>query len=899
MSQASPPRRSMVSTAGSSRKSVSSSGSRGTPGPPTAGAGASGASTTASSRQGRVSKTPLMDAKRRATALRRRMDPNSMGAPVDAFLNSAPSRLARRTQRSSIANMAEVTREATESGLARKKEEARAKEGQLRGLAPPPVPLQTILRLERKDRLGSWNPSQPLFFALMAQQGGAGVPRRPPPGLLEDHITCADWEWTTALVRAVLRHNVRWFDHSYRIVERGDEHFTGARGAAIERAAARRGRRGSGGRDVRATRRTRRPTTLLAEEGDLFELSYKAFLAQKTAAVREKVKRQRSMNRDFLDHAARRGGLTNETLLTSLDDELQEATNAEFEYLTRKRAETDVVEGCLFTDDGTIRKNVPRINLVLLDDGGHDPGGPVRNARPGERNLHKLWYNSWGLDVLGREREMKRLTRLREVKPEEKPPIAAKARKAAKSLLFINRTDLLAKAKLDAATVAERQREADEKAAKEARVVRALGAFDKQRREIYHCLKQAIQTCNDKSLLNMQRREAFVPLVELLGPPVPAVTLGIKRAAILGIQRAVVDAVEAIRAWQEPPPQDDDSDDDDADRGVRGRRSREVPLPAAAAERPPSAPAEGPVVDGAGTPAPSAPPSARPAPPPPPAPAPRRRPRRARAAARSRVLEGDAARSRRPSQQSSDGGESVDEGALFGAGTKANTGSVEACSARSRSGAEKAVAPPKPPKPPPPDPKPFIWNGVDFLLSVRHAMDFLAESRDFRAHLGGEFPLRENPFAQPQPIDEPVQGQVDDHATAPDSDDDDGDGAAAALAKDKEHLSTWPHQGHSDHQQRIEACRVYVLEAEVRHRRRAEEDRKALRHAMRERRREEKQLKLDAAKQERPWDFVDHNDPTGKKRKMLEKRAKTPGAPKRIPRSESLPRILRPTVTRL
>ena len=68
---------------------------------------------------------------------------------------------------------------------------------------------------------------------------------------------------------------------------------------------------------------------------------------------------------------------------------------------------------------------------------------------------------------------------------------------------------------------------------------------------------------------------------------------------------------------------------------------------------------------------------------------------------------------------------------------------------------------------------------------------------------------------------------------------------------------------------------------------------------MRERRREEKQLKLDAAKQERPWDFVDHNDPTGKKRKMLEKRAKTPGAPKRIPRSESLPRILQPTVTRL
>ncbi|KAK7235207.1 hypothetical protein SO694_00145068 [Aureococcus anophagefferens] len=797
MSQASPPRRSMVSTAGSSRKSVSSSGSRGTPGPPTANSGA-GASTTASSRQGRVSKTPLMDAKRRATALRRRMDPTHgrAGAPVNAFL-SAPS---------------------------------------------------TILRLERKDRLGSWNPSQPLFFALMAQQGGAGVPRRPPPGLLEDHITCADWEWTTALVRAVLRHT------------RGDE------------------------------RRVR--------------------------------------------------------------------------VLTRKRAETDVVEGCLvrcpdvfgvqregaiatlneggaschiqFTDDGTIRKNVPRINLVLLDDGGHDPGGPVRNARPGERNLHKLWYNSWGLDVLGREREMKRLTRLREsrrlaalpgwrdliseppheapkrVKPEEKPPIAAKARKAAKSLLFINRTDLLAKAKLDAATVAERQREADEKAAKEARVVRALGAFDKQRREIYHCLKQAIQTCNDKSLLNMQRREACPSWSSWDRPDVESpFCCGIKRAAILGIQRAVVDAVEAIRAWQEPPPQDDDSDDDDA-RTVESEVSAvaaKFHFRPATAERPPSAPAEGPVVDGAGTPAPSAPPSARPAPPPPPAP----RQRRRRAGARRRlaprpaagVLEGDAARSRRPSQQSSDGGESVDEGALFGAGTKANTGSVEGALseiAAKKRGREKAVAPPKPPKPPPPDPKPFIWNGVDFLLSVRHAMDFLGVARLRRAS-GGEFPLA-NPFAQPQPIDEPVQGQVDDHATAPDSDDDDGDGARGAR-EGQGAPGTWPHQGHSDHQQRIEACRVYVLEAEVRHRRRAEEDRKALRHAMRERR--ARRSSSSSTRRSRsgpgtsggpgtPWN---HNDPTGKKRKMLEKRAKTPGAPKRIPRSESLPRILRPTVTRL
>lgn len=220
---------SRASTAGASATSTSIDGDSN---PPTPGG--------AATREKRMSRTPLMDAKRRAAAARRKMDPASMGPAVDGFLNSAPAKLARRSQRSSIAHCERYSSEATKNMWAKRADENKKREGVARGLAAPPTPLATILKLERQDRKGSWNPSQPLHAALSAQQGRAPVPRAPPGDCgLPDHIEVAPWEWTTALVRCVLRHNVAWFTHSYKIVERGDRYFCGERGAAIEAAAAR------------------------------------------------------------------------------------------------------------------------------------------------------------------------------------------------------------------------------------------------------------------------------------------------------------------------------------------------------------------------------------------------------------------------------------------------------------------------------------------------------------------------------------------------------------------------------------------------------------------------------------------------------------------------------------
>ena len=62
---------------------------------------------------------------------------------------------------------------------------------------------------------------------------------------------------------------------------------------------------------------------------------------------------------------------------------------------------------------------------------------------------------------------------------------------------------------------------------------------------------------------------------------------------------------------------------------------------------------------------------------------------------------------------------------------------------RRAAAAEHAVRTRTPPPTPPPDPPPFLWNGVDFLLCLRGALDFLAHAPDLRAHVGDEFPLRQ------------------------------------------------------------------------------------------------------------------------------------------------------------
>jgi hypothetical protein len=170
-------------------------------------------------------------------------------------------------------------------------------------------------------------------------------------------------------------------------------------------------------------------------------------------------------------------------------------------------------------------------------------------------------------------------------------------------------------------------------------------------------------------------------------------------------------------------------------------------------------------------------------------------------------------------------------------------------------------------------------------------MDFLAESRDLVGHVGVEFPLRENPFMQPRPIDEEAECGESEEEAGDDSASDSGDDPSDD-AKRSGHLSTWPRRGHSDHQNRIKWCRAYVLAAEDRHQRKRAEEQRAVRAATRALREKERAASLAAAAVERPWAFVDHNDPTGKKREQLKNAVRR--VEKRIPRSESLPRIIRP-----
>ena len=157
-----------------------------------------------------------------------------------------------------------------------------------------------------------------------------------------------------------------------------------------------------------------------------------------------------------------------------------------------------------------------------------------------------------------------------------------KTKTAIRTSLFTLRSDREARKRVEEGEAARRAIEKCLHENLERKVVKALVAFDKQRRDVYDKLKETVRLCEDPSVLNMQRREAFAELVELLGPPVldrvlprraseesassviilprraprprpqvPAVTVGVPRPAILGIQRAVIDAVEAVAEWQE------------------------------------------------------------------------------------------------------------------------------------------------------------------------------------------------------------------------------------------------------------------------------------------------------------------------------------------------------------
>ena len=102
------------------------------------------------------------------------------------------------------------------------------------------MPLAALLRWESKLKPGTWLPTPHVDHALLQQAGRQPIPPEP-VGLPEWLGDCQDWEWTTAMVRSVLRHNVLWFDHSYASVEKGDEYVRRA-GHSSDEPRRRRGR---------------------------------------------------------------------------------------------------------------------------------------------------------------------------------------------------------------------------------------------------------------------------------------------------------------------------------------------------------------------------------------------------------------------------------------------------------------------------------------------------------------------------------------------------------------------------------------------------------------------------------------------------------------------------------
>ena len=90
-------------------------------------------------------------------------------------------------------------------------------------------------------------------------------------------------------------------------------------------------------------------------------------------------------------------------------------------------------------------------------------------------------------------------------------------------------------------------------------------------------------------------------------------------------------------------------------------------------------------------------------------------------------------------------------------------------------------------------------------------MDFLDHSPEFRAHVGDDFPLRDNPFMLPTGID----GDADDEGAsdggedlASDSDDDEAEKKRKEKKRElRARASSWPRLGDSEHRDRVHKCR--------------------------------------------------------------------------------------------
>lgn len=215
--------------------------------------------------------------------------------------------------------------------------------------------LKELLRVED---CGRWHHPLP-FSAPAAPVGDESFPS-----------DARGWEWPTAIVRRLFRYNTALFEETADAVRRGDCFFFDPRGKMIEDAA----------------RRVFSPFRL---EGRTLE----------SKPPIQKVQ----------DEDAR--------LCRRQDPELMAAIAEEFETLTAPMESTTTLEcgtqsdrckRTLFPDSfGTIqREPSTTIDSCVSTQMKDQPG---RELRPGERDIHRLWRESWGKDVLERDDEIRRL----------------------------------------------------------------------------------------------------------------------------------------------------------------------------------------------------------------------------------------------------------------------------------------------------------------------------------------------------------------------------------------------------------------------------------------------------------------------------------------------------------
>ena len=163
-------------------------------------------------------------------------------------------------------------------------------------------------------------------------------------------------------------------------------------------------------------------------------------------------------------------------------------------------------------------------------------------------------------------------------------------------------------------------------------------------------------------------------------------------------------------------------------------------------------------------------------------------------------------------------------------------------------------------------------------------MDFLDHSPEFRAHVGDDFPIRDNPFMLPTGID----GDADDEGAsdggedlASDSDDDEVEKKRKEKKRElRARASSWPRLGDSEHRDRVHKCREYVLAHERRYRAREEAERVALANARKVRNEDVARRKLFARAKTHPWEFLDERP------RRLESRAKAAEPPRRAEAGE-------------